>query len=34
LWTGVDTPIGPIYLGYGFAEGGENAFYVALGRVF
>jgi NTE family protein len=34
LWAGVDTPIGPIYLGYGMAEGGRNAFYVFLGRVF
>jgi NTE family protein len=34
LWAGVDTPVGPIYMGYGMAEGGENAFYVVLGRVF
>lgn len=34
LWAGVDTPVGPIYVGYGMAEGGENAFYVVLGRVF
>jgi NTE family protein len=33
FWGGVDTPVGPIYLGYGRAEGGEDAFYVALGRV-
>jgi NTE family protein len=34
LWAGVDTPIGPIYLAYGAAEGGKHAFYVVLGRVF
>ena len=34
LWTGVDTPIGPVYLAYGVAEGGKHAFYVVLGRVF
>ena len=32
--AGVDTPVGPIYVGYGRAEGGEDAFYVSLGRVF
>jgi NTE family protein len=34
FWGGVDTPIGPVYIGYGRAEGGEDAFYVSLGRVF
>ena len=34
LWAGVDTPIGPVYLAYGDTEGGRNAFYVVLGRVF
>jgi NTE family protein len=34
FWAGVDTPVGPIYVGYGRAEGGEAAFYVSLGRVF
>ena len=34
LWAGVDTPIGPIYVGYGLAEGGDSAFYVFLGRIF
>jgi NTE family protein len=34
LWAGVDTPVGPIYMGYGVAEGGHDAFYVVLGRVF
>jgi NTE family protein len=34
LWAGVDTPIGPVYVAYGVAEGGQNAFYVVLGRIF
>jgi len=34
LWAGVDTPIGPVYVAYGAAEGGEDAFYVFLGRIF
>jgi NTE family protein len=34
LWTGVDTPIGPVYVAYGVAEGGVDAFYVFLGRAF
>jgi len=34
LWAGVDTPIGPIYVAYGMAEGGNDAFYVVLGKVF
>jgi NTE family protein len=34
LWAGVQTPVGPVYVGYGHAEGGESAFYVYLGRVF
>jgi NTE family protein len=34
FWGGVSTPVGPVYVGYGRAEGGEDAFYVSLGRVF
>jgi NTE family protein len=34
IWAGVDTPIGPIYLAYGIAEGDADAVYVILGRVF
>lgn len=34
LWAGVDTPIGPVYVAYGMAEGGTDAFYVLLGRIF
>ena len=33
LWAGVDTPVGPIYVGYGVENGGPSAFYVYLGRV-
>ena len=34
LWAGVQTPVGPVYVGYGRAQGGSSAFYVFLGRVF
>jgi NTE family protein len=34
FWGGVSTPVGPVYIGYGRAEGGEDAFYISLGRVF
>jgi NTE family protein len=34
FWAGVSTPVGPVYVGYGRAEGGLDAFYIALGRVF
>lgn len=34
IWAGVDTPIGPIYVGYGRAEGKLDAAYVHLGRAF
>jgi NTE family protein len=34
LWAGVDTPVGPIYVGYGRAERRQDAFYVFLGNFF
>ncbi len=34
LFFGVDTPLGPVYLASGFDEGGENQFYLFLGRSF
>jgi NTE family protein len=34
LWAGVDTPAGPVFLAWGSAEGGEDAFYLFLGRLF
>ncbi|WP_369668346.1 patatin-like phospholipase family protein [Thioalkalicoccus limnaeus] len=32
LFVGADTPIGPLYLGYGQADGGYDAIYLFLGR--
>ncbi|QIK39259.1 BamA/TamA family outer membrane protein [Caldichromatium japonicum] len=32
LFLGADTPIGPLYLGYGQADGGYGALYLLLGR--
>ena len=32
LWLGFDTPIGPVYLASGWAEGGKNALYLSLGQ--
>jgi len=34
LYLGVDTVLGPIYIGYGMAEGGKNSFYFYLGKIF
>jgi NTE family protein len=34
IWAGVDTPIGPVLLAWGSAEGGDDVFYVSLGRQF
>lgn len=34
LWAGVDTPAGPVFLAWGTAEGGEDAFYLFMGRLF
>ena len=34
LFVGLDTLLGPVYLGTGFGEGGENTFYLFLGRTF
>lgn len=32
LFTGVDTPIGPVNLGYGMAEGSEDSVYLFVGN--
>ncbi len=32
LFIGVDTVIGPVFLGYGHAEGGNNGIYLFLGK--
>ena len=34
VWAGVDTILGPIYAGYGHAEGGNGSWYFFLGRIF
>lgn len=34
VFLGADTPIGPLYLGYGVAEQGRNAAFLYLGRPF
>jgi NTE family protein len=34
LFAAVDTILGPIYLAYGYTEGGERAAYLILGRFF
>lgn len=34
VFVGTETAIGPIYLGYGQAEGGNNSLYLFLGRTF
>lgn len=34
VFVGFDTLLGPVYLGSGFGEDGENAFYLFLGRTF
>jgi NTE family protein len=32
LFLGADTPLGPVYLGYGYGQGNNSAFYFFLGR--
>ena len=34
VWVGLDTPIGPIYGGYGRTRDRDSAFYLVLGRIF
>ena len=34
VFVGADTPLGPVYLGYGFAEDGNTAAYFFLGQRF
>ena len=33
-FVGADTPIGPVYLGYGHADGGDHSLYLFLGPLF
>ena len=34
IFVGAKTPIGPLYVGYGFADGGDNLFYLVIGERF
>ena len=34
VFTGVDSVLGPLYLAYGYSEGGRDAFYLLLGKNF
>jgi len=34
LYLGADTPLGPLYVGFGLTEGGNNAAYLFLGQPF
>jgi NTE family protein len=34
LWTGISTPIGPVYAGVGRTDDGRSALYLALGTAF
>jgi NTE family protein len=34
LWVGAETPIGPVYLSYGRAEGGRDSLYFFIGGVY
>ena len=33
LFLGVDTLFGPVFLGYGYAQGGHNALYLTFGSL-
>lgn len=34
LFLGLDTPLGPFYMGAGYAEGGNASLYLSLGKLF
>jgi len=34
VFLGIDTPLGPLYIGYGVAEGGYDSGYLRLGQIF
>ena len=34
LFVGLDSPVGPVYLAYGHAEGGNDSVYLFLGQPF
>jgi NTE family protein len=33
VFAGIKTPIGPVFLGYGYAQGGHNALYLTFGSL-
>jgi len=33
IFAGVKTPLGPVFLGYGYAQGGHNALYLTFGSL-
>ena len=33
VYFGFDSPIGPLYIGYGFAEGGRRAYFLRIGNI-
>jgi NTE family protein len=34
IFVGAKTPIGPLYIGYGFADGGDSLIYLVIGERF
>ncbi|MGF1725700.1 patatin-like phospholipase family protein [Photobacterium nomapromontoriensis] len=34
VFIGLDTPVGPVYLAYGYAENGQNSVYFSIGSAF
>ena len=34
IFVGAKTPVGPLYIGYGFADGGDNLIYLIIGERF
>ena len=34
VFVGIDSPLGPIFFGYGQAEGGNDSFYLSFGSLF
>jgi NTE family protein len=34
VFVGADSPLGPVYLGYGGTQNGPSSFYFYLGRPF
>ena len=34
IYLGIDSPLGPLYLAYGQAEGGKSSFYLSVGSAF